>query len=222
MSAEIIHGDCLDVLRGMPDASVDAIVTDPPYGTAALGGGYGRAHQHIANDADLSALEWALPEIVRVCRADAYFAVFCGAKKRPAVDALLAANGLAHVGEMVWDKGAPGLGYTIRYAHETAVVYRKGTPPRPPVPLLSVVRSPIVRGGLHPHQKPTDVMRRLVEWATPAGGTVLDPFCGSGSTGVAAHDAVRNFIGIECDPTHVATARKRLQDAQAQLTLGAA
>lgn len=220
MSAEIIHGDCLEVMRGMAPGSVSAIVTDPPYGTGKMGGGYGRRHVHIANDADLSVLTAAIPQMLRVCTDDAFVAVFCGAKKRPDVDALLRENGLALVGEMVWDKGAPGLGYTIRYAHETAVIYRKGEPQRPPVPLLSVVRQPIVRGALHPHQKPVGVMRRLVEWVTPAGGVILDPFCGSGSTAVAATETGRGFIGVELDAGHADTARRRIAEAQSQLSLG--
>ena len=65
-------------------------------------------------------------------------------------------------------------------------------------------------GAVHPTQKPLDVLRPLIEYSCPPGGTVLDPFMGSGSTGVAALQLGRKFIGIEINPDYVALARQRL------------
>lgn len=64
--------------------------------------------------------------------------------------------------------------------------------------------------AVHPTQKPLDVLKPLIEYSCPPGGTVLDPFMGSGSTGVAALQLGRRFIGIELDPEYVALARERL------------
>jgi len=59
-------------------------------------------------------------------------------------------------------------------------------------------------------------MRWLVRLVTPPRGTVLDPFCGSGTTGIAAHEEDRHFVGIELDPHYAEISRKRLDGATAQ------
>ena len=79
----------------------------------------------------------------------------------------------------------------------------------------------------HPCQKPVELLERLVCVSCKPDGVVLDPFAGSGSTGVAAVRQGRNFIGIERDPDYFAIAQKRLDEAQAlkefedaQITIG--
>lgn len=64
----------------------------------------------------------------------------------------------------------------------------------------------------HPTQKPTEVLRPLVDAFCPQGGLVLDPFCGSGSTLVAAQELGRDYLGIELDAGHHATATARLRE----------
>lgn len=70
------------------------------------------------------------------------------------------------------------------------------------------------QGNVHPTVKPTDLMRYLCRLVTPAGGTVLDPFMGSGSTGRGAVLEGFKFIGIEQDPTYLEIARARIEEAQ--------
>ncbi len=71
----------------------------------------------------------------------------------------------------------------------------------------------------HPNEKPIEIMNRLVLLLSSPGATVLDPFMGSGSTGVACVQMGRNFIGIEIDENYFRIAEKRITDAQAQLKL---
>ena len=78
----------------------------------------------------------------------------------------------------------------------------------------------MLAGRHHPTEKPLALMMELIA-KCPAGLTVLDPFAGSGSTGVAALRLGRTFIGIEIDPTHFATAVERLRAEEAQTTTGA-
>jgi site-specific DNA-methyltransferase (adenine-specific)/modification methylase len=71
-----------------------------------------------------------------------------------------------------------------------------------------------VKDPVHPTQKPLRVLRQLVEWGSRPGDLVLDPFMGVGSTGVAAVELGRRFIGIEIDPGYVDAAQRRLDAAQ--------
>lgn len=71
----------------------------------------------------------------------------------------------------------------------------------------------------HPTQKPLKLVRELIERYTKPGATVLDPFMGSGTTGVACVQTGRSFIGIEIDPTYYAIAERRIAEAQQQLRL---
>lgn len=75
--------------------------------------------------------------------------------------------------------------------------------------------------GLHPNQKPVALMRYLIETYSNPGECVLDPFMGSGSTGVAAEELQRRFIGIEREEEYFAKAQKRLSEVQLRLVIGA-
>jgi DNA methylase len=84
---------------------------------------------------------------------------------------------------------------------------------QPESPLPDVIDFPYTGNRLHPTQKPTEALRPLVSAFCKPRGAVLDPFCGSGSTLVAAKDLGRNFIGIELDSAHHLTAFRRVRDA---------
>lgn len=71
--------------------------------------------------------------------------------------------------------------------------------------------TPRARSNLHPTVKPISLMRWIVRLVVPPGGVVLDPFCGSGSTGIAAVLEGRQFVGIEREPEYVQIARARLR-----------
>jgi site-specific DNA-methyltransferase (adenine-specific)/modification methylase len=74
-----------------------------------------------------------------------------------------------------------------------------------------------VKDPVHPTQKPLRVLRRLVELASSPGDVVLDPFMGVGSTGVAALELGRRFVGIELEPAYVDAARRRLDAVQVRI-----
>jgi len=204
-------GDCREILPLLP--KVDAVVTDPPYGTQGLAGGYGRAQLKIANDTDLSALAGAFPACVQRLEGSGWLVVFYAS--RLAAEFAHATAKAEWFGTLIWDKGAPGLGYHIRYSHEEAAVFRKGTPPRPDRPLLSVIRASI-DATQHPHEKPVKVLRDMVSWVSLENQTILDPFMGSGTTGVACVKLGRRFIGIEIDEGYFDIACKRIRAAYAQ------
>ena len=82
-----------------------------------------------------------------------------------------------------------------------------------------IIRHRFVMGKVHPAEKPIGLMKQILENYTHEGDTILDPFMGSGTTGVACVQTGRNFIGIEIDPDYYAIAERRIRDAQAHVPL---
>jgi DNA modification methylase len=214
----IYHADCREVLPSLP--KVDLVLTDPPYGTQDLGGGYGRRQLHstdgrngrvIANDQDLSVIEGSAPLLYTLTNGSAWLMAFCGARRMIETATIFSSAGFEFFGHMIWDKGQPGLGYTIRYSHEDVLVFKKGDPARPEPALISVMSSTGSRAGLdHPHEKPVGVMARLVNVCS-VDALILDPFMGSGTTLVAAKRLGRRCIGIEIEEKYCAIAAERLE-----------
>ena len=208
----IFHGDCREVLPTIP--KVDLVLTDPPFGTGAMTGGYGRAQNYggegrrIAGDNDLQTATAGL-QLAWNLIIDGYLVAFCAPRRMH--EALIILPNANFFGELIWDKMAPGLGYTIRYAHESALVWKKGELPTPDRACLSVVHSCVDRANIHerhPHQKPLDFWLNAMRLAP---GIVLDPFMGSGTTLRAAKDLGRRAIGIEIEEKYCEIAARRLQ-----------
>ena len=207
----IYHGDCREILPTI--GAVDLVVTDPPFGTQALGGGYGRRQLHsvngregrtIANDNDLDAFRGAWLHI-RETLSDAYALVFYAPRRTPEFCGIVGSD---WAGEIVWDKQQPGLGYTIRYQHESIAVLKIGEPETPEDAILSVQRFGRTDVVSHPHEKPVGLLKALLR-LQPLG-IVLDPFMGSGTTLVAAKLEGRRAIGIEIEERYCEIAAKRL------------
>jgi site-specific DNA-methyltransferase (adenine-specific) len=102
----------------------------------------------------------------------------------------------------------------MRYQHEQAYLLVKGNPQPPAQPVSDVIDFAYTGNRLHPTQKPIEALSPLIEAFCKPSGTVLDPFCGSGSTLVAARQLGRRYIGIELDESHYLTALRRLRQAE--------
>jgi len=209
----VVHnGDCLDLLRSLPDGCVDAVITDPPYG--------------MDWDTDSTRFTGGRPDL-RPCEGrDDWGAVRNDNKPFDPSPWLqfprVVLWGMNHyaaslpVGTtLVWLKKADHLFGSFLSDAEVAWMkgghgvycFRKQFPPP----------SRMAEGGgrcLHPNQKPVELMKWCLDRAgVPKGGLVFDPFMGSGTTGVACLQTDRRFIGCELDPTHYATAVRRLDHA---------
>ena len=205
-------GDCLEWLPTLPSGSVDAVITDPPYGVDYRGRWNSEWHK-IANDARLGWLrEWAC-QLARACASDAFVCCFYGWPHADAFLAAFRAAGFRPTTHLVFIKNQIGLGYHTRGQHEQAYLFAKGSP-RPSVVDSDVLPWTRVLRAEHPTQKPLDAIRPLVERFCPAGGLVLDPFMGSGTTGVACVELERRFVGCEVDPSYHAVAARRIAAAQ--------
>jgi DNA modification methylase len=187
------------VLRTLPDGSVDAVVTDPPYGIARVWKG-GRGHGWGKADADKpirNTWDAAPPqaEFWEEMRRVSLHQIVWGGNYFPLPQSR---------GWLVWVK--PERNFTLSEAElawtnrDTVMrVYDKG--------------GRYIPDRQHPTQKPLGLMEWCLSFL-PEGCTVLDPFMGSGTTGVACMNTGRNFIGVEIDPGYHAIAERRIREAK--------
>lgn len=202
----VMHGDCVDVMRGLPKASIDLVLTDPPY----LCNYRDRSGRTVANDNDGAWLQPAFAQIARVLKPDSFCVSFYGWHQVDQFMAAWRAAGLHPLAHLVFHKEYAS---SQRYAaahHECAYLLAKGKPPKPSEPPADVAPWQYTGNRLHPTQKPVSVLEPMVHNFCPRGGLVLDPFCGSGSTLVAAQRRGRDWLGIELDAEHHATAVDRM------------
>ncbi len=203
----IAQGDCVALMRRMPTASVDFILTDPPY----LVNYRSRDGHTIPNDSADQWLKPAFAEAYRVLRRDRFCVCFYGWSKADRFLAAWRAAGFRPVGHLVFRKSYASTTRFLRYRHEQAYLLAKGEPRRPERPIPDVLEMHYSGNRIHPTQKPVSALAPLIESFSVLGDVVLDPFCGSGSTLVAARQRGRHFIGMELDPTYHALAAQRIK-----------
>lgn len=203
---QILQGDCTRVLRTLPDASVDLVVTDPPYGVRYRD----RLNRTIANDDRPERILGAFDDVYRVLKPDTFCVSFYGWNR---VDAFLAAwrrAGFVPVGHLVWQKSYASSRSFLEARHEQAYLLAKGRPAKPAQPLSDVRPWQYSGNSMHPTEKAVSILRPLVESFSKPGDLVLDPFAGSGSTCVAAAECGRRYLGIELEAQYCELARQRL------------
>ncbi len=232
----LIHGDAVRVMEQMPDNSVDLVLADPPYSSGGQFRGdrmgstetkyldRGRAVDFDGDNRDQRGyFAWStlwMGEAARVLAPGRAMAVFTDWRQLPTTTDAVQAAGFVWRGILVWDKGGGRPSPGISNGQVEYVVW--GT--RGPldlgawVSLPGLMRARVPRGAREQHQtpKPTELLARLCELAPPEG-VVFDPFTGSGSALIAARAAGRRAYGVELNPTHVATARERLDAEQLAL-----
>lgn len=233
-AAVLYLGDCLETLPGLQ--RVDAVITDPPYASGGMyradrtmavadkyvQGGVARDWKAFAGDAkdQRSWMSWCTEWLKRLpIDEGAYVLSFIDWRQLPAVTDAFQWAGLMWRGIAPWDKGlgarAPHKGY-LRHQCEYIVW---GTAGKIPIaehsgPFPGAYSAKVLQADKH-HMtgKPTALMRELVR-VVPPDALVLDPFMGSGTTGVGAVLEGRRFVGIECDPGHFDVACRRIAQAQ--------
>ena len=183
-------GDCLDIMRTLPDGCVGAVVTDPPYPDY---------HAELYRQTPIDFLR-SLP---------CHQLVFWSAKVEFPLD---------YTAIHIWDKKVGcGSEYERIYERNGARNYKMFRHYLINSTVAANYTADVFTG--HKSQKPVKLMCELLEWFTKPSETVIDPFMGSGTTGVACVKTGRNFIGIEIDPTYFKIAEKRIAEAQQQLRM---
>jgi len=233
----LMHGDCLEWMKEMPDGSVDMVLSDPPYGTTAC---------KWDTVIDLPLMWEQLKRIIKPNGAIVMTA------SQPFTSALVMSNPKMFKYCWVWNKRRPSNPMLAKKqclkVHEDVCVFygrlgaynpqgvfntdgkpRGGVNPsktdlgfgKSAKPVYKQTRSgypkSIIEFGsdntknVHPTQKPVALMEYLIRTYTHEGETVLDPFMGSGTTGVACQNLNRSFIGIEMDDGYFAIAKNRIE-----------
>lgn len=211
--------------EGLDVCASDVVVTDPPYSSGGFqeagrsAGSIGtRSEATIALD-NLSTrgYERLMREVLRcVNQADEIYLFTDWRMWIHAYDAVESAGWRVR-NMIVWDKMAMGMGMPWRNQHEL-IVYGKRTP----ASIMdgkrgNVLRCPRSGNRHHPTEKPVELLAMLI--TNSAATRVIDPFCGSGSTGIAALKSGRNFLGVEIDASYCEIARRRISEAAAQTNL---
>ena len=208
--------DCMELLPTMQAGAVDAVVTDPPYGidlgsTKGIGGGHGLQLQAYASYADTyeNYVTQVVPALTQAMQMTGRAAVFIGPHihELPKFDALGGVYCSAATGRHQW--GFKNFLPVLLYG--TYPDLHKGA--RYPTVIAS--NETAEKNG-HPVPKPVGWMRWLVELTTRLGETVLDPFMGSGTTGVACIRTGRRFIGVEKEREYFDISVKRIKRELAQ------
>jgi len=236
---KLIQGDCLEEMKSIPDGSIDAIITDPPYGTTAC------------KWDSIIPLEPMWEQLKRVIKPNGAIVLTAS---QPFTTTLIASNMKMFKYCWVWDKkkgGSPQLSkiQPIRVTEDVAVFgigkvtynpimterdkprsrrKNKGTVSETtgnaftedkvythkyPKNILEVSNAS-QKGKVHPTQKPVALMEYLIKTYTNEGDTVLDFTMGSGTTGVACKNLGRDFIGIELDKKYFKIAKNRIEGTQ--------
>lgn len=228
--SQIIHGDCLQVMRDLPDGSIDAVVTDPPYCSGSVSEasrssakGQGLRSENInrfgwfvGDNMGTAGLVFLLRsmafESIRLLKKSGSMLVFCDWRMVPNLAPAIESAGFRYQNMIIWDKGSMGLGAGFRAQHEIVLHFTAGSPEYYNKGTGNVIKNKRVTSENKQHQteKPIDLLAQLIQVVCPTGGVVLDPFGGSGSTAVAAESVGRSAICIERDITHCNTANHRV------------
>ena len=206
-NATLYLGDCVEILPTLDN--VDALVTDPPYGMKFQSNHRMIKHQKIHNDESdeiaVEVIKWGIENVKHSIYAFGRWDNIYGYPKPKSL--------------ITWVKNNWSMGdLHHEHARQTEVAFfyalknHKFETKRP----TDVIHFPRTCNEFHPTEKPVGLMKQFCSWTS---GTILDPFMGSGTTGVAAVQMKRKFIGVEREQKYFDIACKRIEDAQRQESL---
>ena len=221
----LIFDDCLNALRNIPDESIDLVVTDPPYLMNHTSGsstnaskqeqwqGNLKAADKTANMPNFIKFSQWLPVIYKKLKSSSHCYIFCNDKNVQDVLHESTKTGFKLHNILIWKKNncTPNRWYMKNV--EFIIFLHKGKS----FPIANLgdpqcleVNNINGKNKLHPTQKPVELLSILIKNSSKVGDIVLDPFMGSGSTGVACVNTGRNFIGIELDEKYFNIAKERI------------
>ncbi len=219
LTVELHLGDCLDIMRNIPDKSIDAVITDPPYGMNLNTDYSGMARRAFRGQSTSNTFDKVVGDdkpfdptpFLNVAETIVLFGYDYFSNKLPSNSTV-----------MVWDKRlTESADKCFGSPFELLWVNKKTKKRFYRVRWYGLfgTEKQDVKKRVHPTQKPIELMTKIIQDFTREGDTILDPFMGSGTTGVACVQTGRNFIGIEIDEGYFKIAEKRIHEAQQQMRL---
>ena len=224
MVSKLWQGDCLELMKNIPDGSVDMILTDPPYGmnltpqrkTSKFNGA------KIENDDNLEWTDDFFNSCFRVLpQKDCCAFFFCS---HHSVGAFIKSGkkaGFDVKNLLVWNKDWFGIGNNWRPNYELILLLTKGKFKTKSNNKSNILTYRRLAGTkmVHPTEKVVSLLEELIVEPDYYNHVILDPFMGSGTTGVACANTNRNFIGIEMDETYFNIAKQRIAEAESNVGL---
>lgn len=204
MKNKVIQGDCLEVIKDIPDKSIDCVITDPPYGTKT-----DQRDTFMVGEFS-NVMPLILPEIFRVLKDDGAF--YCFISWTQMSDWLLRYQQYFKLQNiLIWDKQKHSGCYSSQswqFTYEGIFFGIKGK--RKIRKYQRDILKSEENGRRVAMQKPVDIIKQMIEASTDKGMTILDPFAGTGSTLVACKEMNRNYIGIEISPEYCDIIKERV------------
>ena len=208
------QGDCLELMKNIPDGSIDFVLTDIPYDAVNRHSNGLRNLDKGKADIITFDLDLSLQEILRICRNS--ICIFCGKEQFSKIYEFFASQ-KGTVRPIIWEKSNPSPmnGQHIYLSGvEMAVWFKKsGSKTFNAHCKNTVFKYPNGRSKLHPTEKNHALLKELILDNSNAGDIVFDPCMGSGSHGLVAVENNRRFIGIELDDEYFNIAKKRIEEA---------
>lgn len=222
-------GDCLEVLKDIPDKSIDLVVTDPPYILETDGAGmfgkkadnYG-GERYVMKNIDFmknGISNEVLDEICRVMKKINIY-IWCSQKQLPIFYEYFVKNKKCNWNIICWHKSNPtptcgnkylsDTEYCLFFREKGVKVYGEYTTKRTYYVTTKNLKDK--KKYNHPTIKPVDIIENLIINSSQENDTILDCFMGSGTTGVVCKKLNRNFIGIEIDENYFNIAKKRIEE----------
>jgi DNA modification methylase len=218
----LMQGDCLELMATIPDGSVDMVLTDPPYGMGFQSNWSksGPRYDKIKQDDKVDS-RW-IAEAFRVLKVGGGFVSFCDWRTSDIWREKIEGVGFNLKSQVVWNRLHHGMGDLkgafapmhdiIWYASKGRRIFANGRPKS----VIECKRPSPSQDHGHPTCKPVSLMETLVVSVSDGSdGVILDPFMGSGTTGVAAKKLNRSFIGIELDENYFSIAKERIDAIEA-------
>lgn len=215
---ELWQGDCLELMKNIPDKFVDMVLCDPPYGinySSNRTENTRKTKHKIIND-EKPFIDFIF-YIDRILKPTGSCMIFTRWDVQQKFIDELNKNNLRVRNVLIWNKQAHGMGdlkrayascyESIIFCSKNLFEFNNGRPED----ILSAKRI-VGSKQLHPNQKPVDLLQTLIEQCTKENEIIFDPFMGSGSTGVACVNTNRKFIGIELDPKYFEVAKNRIEN----------
>ena len=223
------QGDCLELMKKIPDGSIDLVVTDCPYhivagGCTNKGKGNGIFQKENASNGklfdhnEIEFIEW-LPQVFRVLKSNSHCYIMINGRNLKELWETAEQVGFLFQNLLVWEKGNVTPNRYYMNACEFILMLRKGkakTINNAGTSNLLKIKNQVGK-KYHPTEKPIALMELLIENSTNMNEIVLDPFMGSGSTCVAAVNTNRHYIGFELDEKYFQIACDRLDEAEEKI-----